>query len=183
MRMKLNVSAAALSCVGLGLLWIAAGCGSPAPVAPTGPSYAELVSIYGDEMAALDRLESKRADLVEKHEEQLQPSVEDATAALGALLGAATETGSQLNLDNTGDPNDLLDRAIAHAEATQGIAEKALAAASSAAEPSEEEAAKHAELTEKFEAELAALDVEIAEQKARVDRARQARDAAEAAQQ
>ncbi len=181
MRAKINGSTAALALVVSGLLWITPGCGSPAAVQPAAPSYAELVTIYNAELASLDRLERKRVDLVDRHEAALQPTVEDATAALGALLTSATEAGNQLDLGNSGDPNDLLDAAVAHAEATQGIAAEALAAASATNEPSEEKAQQNAELTKQFEAELAALDVEIAEQKSRVDRARAARDAAEAA--
>ena len=86
-----------------------------------------------------------------------------------------------MDLDSVTDSNELLDRAVAHAEKTQDITSELLESVSSAAEPTEEEVQKQAELTQQFERDLAAIDKQIAEQKTRVDRALKARDAAEAA--
>ena len=124
-----------------------------------------------------------RAPLIVRHEAALKPSGDATQEMLNALLGSATEAGNQLDLSEITDPNDLLDRAVEHAEKTQNIAAQLLETASSKAEPTEEEAQRQAELTAQFEQDLAALDKEIADQKARVDRARAARDAAEAEQQ
>ena len=130
------------------------GCSEPAPE-ESGPSYADLVTVYNAELQSLDRLERKREELMAKHEAALKPST---------------------------DPNELLDRAVEHAEKAQDLTSRLLESVSSAAEPTEEEIQKRAELTEQFERELAAIDEQIVEQKARVDRAREARDAAEATQ-
>ena len=181
MKPSMNILLVALAISVLGLLGLTPGCGGPPSALQSGPSYAELLSIYNSELAALDRLERKREELVKSHEAQLLPSTEEAAEALSALLTSAGEAGNELNLD-TADPDELLDRAVEHAEKTQEITAQLLETASSQAEPSEEEAQRRANLTEQFEQELAALDAEIAEQKARVDRARTARDAAEAAQ-
>ena len=181
MKPSMNIFLVALAISVLGLLGLTPGCGGPPSAEQIGPSYAELLSIYNSELAALDRLERKREELIQSHEAQLQPSTEEALEALNALLSTAGAAGKELNLD-TADPDELLDRAVEHAEKTQEITAQLLETASSQAEPSEEEAQRRAKLTEQFERELAALDAEIAEQKERVDRARAARDAAEAAQ-
>ena len=182
MKPSLNILLSVLAISVLGILGISPGCGGPPSAEQSGPSYAELLSIYNSELDALDRLERKREELILRHEAQLQPSTEDAVAALNALLASANEAGVKLNLSDTADPDELLDRAVEHAEKTQDIAAQLLESASADAEPSEEEAQRRAKLTEQFESELAALNEEIAQQKERVDRASSARDAAEALQ-
>ena len=155
------------------------GCGGP--TAERGPSYAELVTIYNAELQALDRLERKREELISKHQASLGPSAEGAAKAIDALLSSANQAGKQLDLDGVSDSNDLLDRAVEHAEKTQDLTSELLESVSSAAEPTEEEVQKQAELSQQFERDLAAIEQQIAEQKTRVDRALKARDAAEAA--
>jgi hypothetical protein len=157
------------------------GCSEPAPE-ESGPSYADLVTVYNAELQALDRLERKREERIAKHEVALRPSTEDAAKALAATLSSAKEVGKQSNLDGVADPNELLDRAVEHAEKAQDLSSRLLESVSSAAEPTEEEIQKQAELTEQFDRDLAVIDKQIAEQKVRVDRARATRDAAEAAQ-
>lgn len=147
-----------------------------------GSSYAELVTIYNTELQALDRLERKREELVAKQKEALGPSTEDAVKALDTLLSSAKEAGKELNLEGVNDPNELLDRAVAHAETVQGATAGLLESVSAVAEPTEEDVAKKAEQNAQYERELAEIDQQITEQKARVDRARKARDKAEAAQ-
>ncbi len=156
------------------------GCSGPS-VEEKGPSYAELVTIYNAELQTLDRLERKREELVTKHGASLGPSAADATKAIDALLSSASEAGKSLDLKGVTDSNELLDRAVEHAEKTQGIANELLKSVSSAAEPTEEEVQKQAKLTQQFERDLATLDKQITEQKVRVERAQKARDTAEAA--
>ena len=155
------------------------GCGGPS-AEEKGPSYAELVTIYNAELQSLDRLERKREELVTKHEASLGPSAADATKAIDALLSSASEAGKQLDMNGVADSNELLDRAVEHAEKTQDITTELLKSVSSAAEPTEEEVQKQAKQTQQYERDLAAIDKQIAEQKARVERALEARDAAEA---
>ena len=156
------------------------GCGGPT-AEEKGPSYAELVTIYNAELQSLDRLERKREELTTKHQAALGPSAEDAAKAIDALLASANEAGKQLDPNGAADPSELLDRAVAHAEKTHDLTSELLKSVSSAAEPTEEEVQKQAELTKQFERDLAAIDKQIAAQKVRVDRALKARDAAEAA--
>jgi hypothetical protein len=158
------------------------GCSEPT-AEKSGPSYADLVTIFNAELQAMDRLERKREALIANHEAALGPSVEDAAQAIDALLSSANEAGKQLGLDGATDPNELLDRAVAHAEKTHDLTSGLLESVRSATEPTEEEVQKQAELTKQFERDLAAIDKQIVEQKARVERARKARDAAEAAQE
>jgi hypothetical protein len=157
------------------------GCSEPTPE-ESGSSYAELLTVYNAELQALDRLERKREELIAKHKAALGPSMDNAAKALDALLSSTREAGKQLDLKGATDPNDLLDRAVEHAEKAQAATTGLLESVSSATEPTEEEAAQLAEQNEQFERDLAEIDRQIAAQMARVDRARQARDAAEAAQ-
>ena len=94
------------------------GCSEPAPE-ESGPSYADLVTVYNAELQSLDRLERKREERIAKHEVALRPSTEDAAKALDATLSSAKEVGKQSNLDGVTDPNELLDRAVEHAEKAQ----------------------------------------------------------------
>ena len=158
------------------------GCSPPA-AKESGPSYAELLSIYNSELQALDRLEGKRDELIAMHQAALEPPTEDAAQTLDSLLSSANEAVKQIDLEGVTDPNELLDRAVEHAAQAGEVASGLLESVTAAAEPTEEELQKQAELTAQFERELAAIDDEIAAQQARVDRAREARDAAEPAQQ
>ncbi len=156
------------------------GCSEPT-TERSGSSYADLVTIYNAELQAMDRLERKREALIANHEAALGPSTEDAAQAIDALLSSAQEAGKQLGLDGATDPDELLDRAVAHAEKTQDLTSDLLESVRSATEPTEEELQQQAELTKQFERDLAAIDKQIVKQKARVERALKARDAAEAA--
>jgi hypothetical protein len=171
-----------LSAFAISVLVCLIGCSEPVPE-ESGPSYADLVTVYNAELEALDRLERKREERIAKHEAALRPSTTDAAEALDATLSSAREVGEQLNLDGVTDPNELLDRAVEHAEKAQDVTSRLLESVGSAAEPTEEEIQARAELTEQFERDLAAIDKQIEEQEARVERARAARDAAEAATQ
>ncbi len=155
------------------------GCSEPT-AEDNGHSYVDLVTIYNAELQTLDRLERKREELKAKHETALGPSTIDATKALETILSSANEAGKQLDLNDVTDPNELLDRTVAHAEKTKDLTAELLESVSSATEPSEKDLQNKTKLTEQFEHKLAAIEKEIAEQKVRVDRARAERDAAEA---
>lgn len=144
------------------------------------PSYAELVSIYNAELETLDRLEKKRAERVAEYEAQLQPQEDEALQALSSLLGSASEARREGASELPADPNAMLDQAIANAEQMEKSAAELLEAAAGQAgsRPPDRESIE-ALYSEEFKAKLAELDQQIAEQQARVDRARQARDAAE----
>ena len=177
---RLSRNVALLSIVAVSVFVSLIGCSEPAPK-KSGPSYADLVTVYNAELQALDRLERKREELIAKHEAALKPSTDDAAKALDATLSSAKEAGKQLNLEGVTDPNELLDRAVEHAEQAQDLTSRLLQSVSSASEPSKEEVQRRAKLTEQLERDLAAIDKQIAEQRVRVDRAQKARDAAEAA--
>jgi hypothetical protein len=147
-----------------------------------GPSYSELVTVYNAELQALDRLEGKREALIVKHEAATGLSAGDVADTLNTLLSSAKEAGASLNLEGVTDSNELLDRAVEHAEKAEGITSGILEAVSAAEQPTAEETQQQAEATAQFDQDLAALDQEIAEQKDRVERARKARDKADPAQ-
>jgi hypothetical protein len=163
------------------------GCSKP--VVDEGPSYAELVVTYNAELEALDRLEAKREKLIEQFAAATAPTASaDTLTALEGLLKTASDLKDSTNPD-TSDPNELLENAAARTEGAEEIAgqllEGLLGGESDAAEPepTPEQAAAAAERKAAFEAELAKLDTEISKQQQRVERARQARDAAEAKSQ
>ena len=181
--------------VGLAVL---VGCSQP----ETGPSYAELVVTYNAELEALDRLEAKRAKLVAEYTAAMKPPAGDTLSHLQGLLDSARELQEGgVNLDTT-DPNALLDELAEQGGAAEDIANQLvdglLGGQSADAEAAPESTAESTEkptvesdassktdleaLKAKYESELAALDKEIAEQKTRVERARAARDEAEAKQ-
>ena len=153
------------------------GCG---PVEKR-PSYADLVVIYNAELAALDRLERKKADLIVDFEKQLAPKVDDALQALSDVLSTAAAANRDGTAFDATDPNDMLDQAIENAAKMQQATSQLLeVAAGQASGETAEQATAESLYSEELKAQLAALDEEIAEQQARVDRARLARNAAEA---
>lgn len=162
-------------------LSIAAGCSLPAEKDSSGPSYADLVVIYNAELQSLDRLESKRKELVEQIAKV--GSVGDASTleSLNAVLASARSAGDQPSGDIPADPNKALDQAVERAEATQRTVQNLLDA--TAKKPSGDQLSAEDEAKRKgLENELEQLDKEIIAQKQRVERAREARDAAEAEQ-
>ena len=154
------------------------GCGGD--VVDNEPTYAELVVTYNAELEALDRLENKKQELIEKREAQLRPSVDDAVKALGDVLTTASELTREVDPDAALAPEAALDRAVDNAQNARDVASQLFNSVSQEpSEESEEDAAKRTEATAEFDQQLAALDEEIEKQKQRVERARQARDAAE----
>lgn len=164
------VSAALLASVNLSL----AGCSGS--IANPQPSYADLVDTYNGELETLERLEKRRADLIAGYQAKLRPEADQAIQALTDVLNSAGQPGGQLAADGAADPQAALDRAVASAEQTQQVTSQLLDAAMQSAQ---EGKAHAAEYPEELQRELAALDEEIESQRARVERARAARDAAE----
>ena len=156
------------------------GCGQDVAEQEAGPSYADLVTIHSTELAALDRLEKKREDLITRHEQQLRPAPEDTLQALGDALNSITTIESGPDPDAVFDPNAMLDEAVADAEKVQETAGKLLDSFSSERVVDEEETQRLEKLGEEFQRQLEAIDKKIEAQQARVDRAMAARDAAEA---
>lgn len=165
----------------LTVVWL--GC---AP-AETGPSYADLVVIYNAELEALDRLEAKREKLLVAR----AAAVQKTKSPLSNLQGLLDEV-KQLKDKAVGtEPNTVIDD-LAHrsgrAEELAGqLLEGLLQGSQSAADGKQntqgaEPETPPDEAAESIATELAALNKEIETQKARVERARNDRDAAEARQ-
>ena len=177
-------------------LTILMGCAQEA--VETGPSYADLVVTYNAELANLDRLEAKREKLVAEFAAATKPPEPKVGGGLEDLLKAASALTSETGeLDTTADPNDLLDQLADRSGSAQDIATKLLeglagdggeggegdeAAGPESVEPVApvEPTPEETAMKSKFEASLAELDKEIADQKTRVAKAREARDAATA---
>ena len=162
------------------------GCGRDRDVADDEPSYADLVVIYNAEMEGLDRLENKKNELIATHEKQLQPSGDDAVKALTDVLSAANEAYRGSDSDEALDPQAALDQAAEKVEKAQEVASQLL---ESLTQPVETQPAENGGVQdtvetdpriEDFNRQLEAIEGEIKKQQARVDRAREARDAAEA---
>jgi hypothetical protein len=166
------------SVVGLsGLGVLCAGCQPTVRVKEDEPSYAELVEIYNLELETLDRLEKKRQDLIDAHTVSANSSGEEALKVLGGVLGSVAGDQGEGAADVPADPQDALDQAIANAEKVEDIASQMLETTTRALADEGEETLQ---LDEETKAELEKLDQDIAQQKERVERARQERDAAEA---
>jgi hypothetical protein len=167
------ITATALSAV--------AGCSRNVPP-NTGPSYADLVTIYNAELSALDRLEKKKEELIEEYESARRPSGEDALKAIGDLLTSGEDSTGTTDADEPLDPNVALDRAVEQAQDVQDTAKRLLESLGGASSPNEEtvEAQPNDSLAENFKTELESLEAEIEKQRKRVDQARKSRDEAEA---
>jgi hypothetical protein len=153
------------------------GCGNVG----SQPSYGDLVVTYNAELETLDRLQKQRAELVAEYERQLQPSAQDAMQALSDVLGTAAGANPLGESDEPLTPDRALDVAVESAERTGQATSDLLEAAMGAATGGDGELTpEQTQLKDAFEKKLAELDAEIEAQQARVDRAREARDAAEA---
>jgi len=144
----------------------AVGCGPTEINVTKKTSYADLVVTYNGEVQTLDTLEGKRKNWIAEYASQVQ--AEALKSAVSSLESAAKQIVP-------GNPNDALDRAVAAAETQAGLLEK-LGQSSTGTTPS----AANIEYPEELKRKLSELDAEIAKQKERVERARKARDAAEA---
>ncbi len=161
------------------LILLGVGCTAEKAVPENKPSYADLVVTYNAEMESLDRLERKRKDLIAEYEQRSQPRPDDAVKALTDALNAAT-TSSGDGAAAPADPQAVLDQAVQNAEKAQQVASDLLKATTQHAHPpAEGQTPEQKASAEEFQGQLAQLDQEIAQQRVRVERARQARDAAE----
>jgi hypothetical protein len=163
------------------LMGVAAAFGTGCGAVEDQPSYADLVVIYTAELESLDRLEQKKAKKIAGYEKTLQPNADAALAALTGVLGSAVAANRDASAELPSDPNELLDRAAADAAKMQQSTTDLLDAVAKQAEAQAGDGGSLELLySDEFKAELAAIDAEIAEQQQRVDRARAARDKAEA---
>ncbi len=140
----------------------ATGCGPTDITFTKKSSYADLVVTYNAELETLEKLEVKRKAVISDYFGQAQgKAIQAAVNSIGTGDGKKMPT----------NPNQALDQAVAAAELQAGLLE-GLGVASDSAESA-------ADYPEELKVKLADLDTEIAEQKQRVQRAKDARDAAE----
>jgi hypothetical protein len=145
------------------------GCGTappPAPPEPAGPSYAEALTIYNQELALLDRLRASAQEAEEAYEQTI--SRLKTSLALG---------------DAVKDLQVVTDLATAQNLLDEEETAKAKAAAEKAREKLGDAGGKAAEeiekLTKQHEARMAELKASIIEQEAKVAQAKQVKDEAE----
>ena len=166
---------------------IAAGCGGDVQQDEAGPSYADLVVTYNAELATLDRLEQKKETLIQKIEAVGLPTEEDALKLLDKVLtsdltssGNLTSSGDEA-VNDAADPYAALDQAVQRAQDAQDATRDLLGSIGKQQATTPEQTTENKQIKNDLSRELEALEKEIATQRQRVDRARQARDAAEAA--
>jgi hypothetical protein len=151
--------------------------------AAKGPSYAELVTIYNTELEVLERLERKKATLVAEYEAATKSKRAEAMESLQGVLDSAQQALKDSPISDVVDPNELLDQVAGQQGAARDLTDGLLGAITgekSDEELTPEEKAARETMKREFETKLAAVDAEIADQQQRVDKARAARDAAEA---
>ncbi len=117
--------------------------------------------------------------MIDQYEAQHRPSADNALKSLTDAITSAGDATREGASDPPTDPNAALDRAVENAEKAQEVASQLLKTMTSATQADREAAGQQIPYSEEFQQQLAAIDKEIEEQKARVERARQARDAAE----
>lgn len=174
MKMSRNRIAWAIVCGLCGAI----GCGGQEAAKKEGPTYEELVTTLNQELGILEKLETKRKEMIAQYETEKRPDVNERIGAIGDLIGSIGDAGKKEAASPPADPNAALDQAVGDAERTAELTSKLLKSISEG----EGEQAKIV-YSKEFQKELDALDAEIEAQKGRVERARQARDAAEAKRQ
>jgi hypothetical protein len=148
------------------------GCGQTEPAAPKpkGPSYAEALSIYNQELELLERLKASATAAQTAHDEKVARL--KSALALGALGDAAGDLSGVVN--DLAAAGSLLDEeSAAKAKAASDKARNQLTDASSKATAEIEAAVKQ------HEAQMTKLNKDIAEQEEKVAKAKQVKDAAE----
>jgi hypothetical protein len=142
------------------------GSETPKPVAPAGPSYAEALTIYNQELDLLERLKTSAREQEAAFEEKIG-RLKTALAVGDAVkdLQAATEFATASNL--------LSEEEAAKAKANSEKANKQLGEAGAKATGEIEKA------TKEHEAGMAKLNKSIQEQEAKVEQAKQVKDEAE----
>jgi hypothetical protein len=156
------------------------GCTAEKAVPENKPSYADLVVTYNAEMETLDRLERKRKDLVAEYQQRSRPSPDDAVKAITDALNSATAKSDDGTTAAPADPQAVLDQTEQNTKkVSQAVSDLWKAATQPTDTPPENQTPEQKAAAEEFQRQLAQLDQEIAKQRERVERARQARDAAE----
>ena len=129
------------------------------------PTYAELVVTYNAEVATLDNLEGKRNRIIADHFSQAHGDA--LKSAVGSLQGEQQATNA----------NEALDRAVAAAEFQAQLQSTLLEKVGQPTPSGSAPAGDKVEYPEELKRKLADIDTEITAQKARVERAKSARDA------
>ncbi len=142
------------------------GCGPTDITFTKKPSYADLVVIYNAEVETLDKLEAKRKTAIAEYFSQVQGT------AMKAAVSSIRSGESQKIPSN---PDEALDQAVAAAEMQAQLQSGLLDGLDLSSELGESAEDYPQELKDK----LKDLEAEIAKQEARVQRAKDARDAAE----
>lgn len=143
-----------------------AGCGPAEFNFAKKPSYADLVVTYNAEVETLENLEEKRKSLIADYVGQVQRK------AMEAAVESIKTVDAKRVPDN---PNQALDKAVAAAEMQAQLQSGLLDGLGL----SNESAESTTDYPEELKGKLAELDAEIASQKERVQRAKDARDAAQ----
>ena len=155
---------------------VTTGCSKPAP---KGPSYAEALAIYNDEVASLDRLKQQRVKLQQQLDSPPPTSNLDAAAQ---LLGNTADLSKEISgaLKDLGGPGSSLggEEALRSQDALiASVTDQIEQAKANQQQNTEEWETKKKKIT----AKIADLKKQIADQKQRVERALADKDAAEAA--
>ena len=129
------------------------------------PTYAELVVTYNAEVETLDHLEAKRNRIIADYFSQAHGNA--LKSAVGSLAGE----------QSSANPNEALDRAVAAAEFQAQLQSTLLEKAGQPAPTGSTSPADKLEYPEELKRQLVEIDAEITAQKARVERAKNARDA------
>ena len=129
------------------------------------PTYAELVVTYNAEVETLDSLEAKRNRIIADYFSQAHGDA--LKSAVGSLQGEQPST----------NPNEALDRAVAAAEFQAQLQSTLLEKVGQPASSGSTHAGDKVEYPEDLKRKLVDIDAEINAQKARVERAKSARDA------
>lgn len=143
-----------------------AGCGPTDITFTKKPSYADLVVTYNAEVETLDKLDEKRKTLIADYASQAQRKAME-TAVKSIQSGDANRVP-----DN---PNQALDQAVAAAEMQSQLQSGLMDGLGLSTDSAE----STADYPEELKSKLTELDAEIASQKERVQRAKDARDAAQ----
>ena len=161
------------------------GCG---PAEDPRQVYADALNLYNSESEALERLQQKRQRIVDEHEKQVAAIVHrhKQAAVAGQLGSVATELLGGLGNLNSGDEPLTEDNVLDRLDEVEGLDPEAVLRRAQDVDAALKTLPAEAQqdidrLKTELEAELAPVDTEIAQQQQRVDNARQAKEAAEAA--
>jgi hypothetical protein len=152
------------------------GCGGQPE--QKGPSYAEALTIYNQEVEALNRLREQRDKLKAALEKPAASNLDIAQALLGNTADLKKELSGALKDLDIPTGTTQTDAAVKKQQDLLGTVNQQL---EQAKQQQEQKRHKWEESKKDIEAKLAELDKQIADQEQRVTRAKADRDAAEAA--